>query len=458
MKSKKKILVVDDDAALAKMCTELLNSRGYNVEAVCCGKDALDEVKSDNYSIVITDLVMPDMDGIELLEKIKLLNGRVDVIVMTSYATVSNAVEAMRLGAADYITKPFKRDELALIVDKILQMQSLENEVDRLRTELELKYKFENIIGVSHKMKGVYELIDSVSDTEANVLIQGETGTGKELVARAIHYNSMRKNKPFIKVDCASLTETLLESELFGHERGAFTGATKDRTGRFRMADKGTIFLDEVSNIPFTVQAKLLRVLQDSELEAVGSDKTLRIDVRIIAATNTELELCVQKETFRKDLFYRLKVITINLPPLRERPDDVSLLVAHFLRKYCKKNNRDIKIISRPALYKLMHYEWPGNVRELENLVERAVILCRTDTIEPEDLQLPNEKRFFATDINGKTFHDMIDMAERQIISDTLSKLDWDKEKAAELLNISRASLYNKIKKHKIQTIIPDDM
>jgi DNA-binding NtrC family response regulator len=457
MKLKKKILVVDDDTALAEMCAELLKSRDYDAEATNCGKDAYIKAQNNNYSIVITDLVMSDMDGIELLKKIKLLNGQIDVIVMTSYATVSNAVEAMKLGAADYITKPFKRDELALIVDKILQKQNLENEVDRLRSELELKYKYENIIGESHKMKGVYALIDSVSDTEANVLIQGETGTGKELVARAIHYNSMRKNKPFIKVDCASLTETLLESELFGHEKGAFTGATKDRTGRFRMANTGTIFLDEVSNIPFPVQSKLLRVLQDSELEAVGSDKTLKVDVRIIAATNTELELCVQKDTFRKDLFYRLKVITINIPPLRERLDDISLLVAHFLKKYSKKNNRNIKIISRAALHKLMYYKWPGNVRELENLIERAVVLCRTNTIEAEDLPLPSEKRFFATEVNGKTFHDMIDIAERQIISDTLNKLNWDKEKAAELLNISRASLYNKIKKHRIQTI-PDDI
>jgi transcriptional regulator with PAS, ATPase and Fis domain len=218
------------------------------------------------------------------------------------------------------------------------------------------------------------------------------------------------------------------------------------------MADKGTVFLDEVSNIPFPVQAKLLRVLQDGELEAVGSDKTLRVDVRIIAATNTDLESRVQKDTFRKDLFYRLKVITINIPPLRERLDDISLLTAHFLKKYCKKNNRNIMGISRPALHKLMYYDWPGNVRELENLIERAVVLCKTNIIETEDLQLPSEKRLFATDVNGKTFHDMIDIAERQIISDTLSKINWDKEKAAELLKISRASLYNKIKKHRIQT------
>lgn len=448
---KKKILITDDDTALAKMCTELLNSRGYEAEAANSGEEAYARAKDNDYSIVITDLVMPDMDGIELLKKIKMLNDRIAVIVMTSYATVSNAVEAMKLGAADYITKPFKRDELAMTVDKILQMQSLESEVERLRSELASKYKFENIIGESHKMEKVYSLINSVSDTEANVLIQGETGTGKELVAKAIHYNSARRDKPFIKVDCASLTETLLESELFGHVSGSFTGATKDRIGRFRMADKGTIFLDEISNIPLHIQAKLLRALQDCEFESVGSDKTLKVDVRIIAATNTDLEWCVQKGTFRKDLFYRLKVITINLPPLRERLDDISLLTAHFLKKYCQKNNRQIKGMSRSTLNKLMLCEWPGNVRELENLIERAVVLCKTDTIEIEDLQLPAEQYPTPTAVNGKTFHELIDIAERQIISDTLNNVNWDKEKAAEALKISRASLYNKIKKHNIQ-------
>ncbi len=450
MKLKKKILVVDDDTALAKMCTELLSSNGYDAEAAYCGKDAFTKVKNDNYSIVISDLVMPDMDGIELLKKIKLLDNRIDVIMMTSYGTVNNAIEAMKLGAADYITKPFKRDELTLIVNKILQTQRLENEVDRLRSELELKYKFENIIGESYKMKKVYALINSVSDTEANVLIQGETGTGKELVAKAIHYNSMRKGQPFVKVDCASLTETLLESELFGHVKGSFTGATKDRVGRFRMADKGTILLDEISNIPFQIQAKLLSVLQDCEFEAVGSDKTIKVDARIITATNTDLELCVQKGTFRKDLFYRLKVIIINLPPLRERLDDISILALHFLKKYCKKNNRDIKGISRPALRKLMCYDWPGNVRELENLIEKTVVLCKTDTIEIEDLQLSSENYSFTTETNGKTFHDMIDIAEQRVISDALNKVNWDKDKAAQLLKISRASLYNKIKKYDI--------
>ncbi|GJQ58338.1 MAG: sigma-54-dependent Fis family transcriptional regulator [Candidatus Scalindua sp. AMX11] len=453
MKSKKRILVVDDDTALSDMCKELLSNRGYDVDAIYSGEQALERVREGDYSIVITDLVMPGIDGIELMKKIKLLNGRIDVIVMTSYATVSNAVEAMKLGASDYITKPFKRDELTLIINKILQMQSLENEVHRLRSELDTKYKFGNIIGKSEKMGKVYALINSISDTEANLLIQGETGTGKELVAKAVHYNSMRKDKPFVKVDCASLTETLLESELFGHEKGAFTGATKDRVGRFRMADKGTIFLDEVSNIPFQTQAKLLRILQDFEFEAVGSDKTLKVDVRIIAASNCDLELCIQKGTFRNDLYYRLKVVTLNLPPLRERLDDISLLSEHFIVKYCKKNNRDIKGMSRSALQKLMCYHWPGNVRELENLIENAVVLCDSDIIQMDDFQLPNERNLSSVDTKGKSFHEMIDVSERRIINDVLNKVNWDKDKAAELLKISRASLYNKIKKHNIHAV-----
>ena len=262
----KKILVVDDDLAMGEMCKELLKSKGYTSEVATSGKEAIEKVSMDGlYAIVLTDLAMPDMDGIEVLKKIKQQNPQIDVVVMTSYGTVTNAVDAMKLGASDYITKPFKRDELIVVIEKILQMQRLEGEVDRLRSELGEKYTFGNIIGESAKIKKIFEIISNVSNTEANILIQGETGTGKELVARAIHYNSARKNYPFVKVDCAALTETLLESELFGHEKGAFTGAIKDRIGRFRTADHGTIFLDEIGNISLAVQAKLLRVLQDSE-------------------------------------------------------------------------------------------------------------------------------------------------------------------------------------------------
>ncbi|TLD42503.1 MAG: Response regulator of zinc sigma-54-dependent two-component system [Candidatus Jettenia ecosi] len=451
----KKILIVDDDIAMGEMCKELLKSRGYVSDVVASSKEAIEKISMDGiYTIVLTDLVMPEMDGIEVLKKVKQQNPHIDVVVMTSYGTVTNAVEAMKLGASDYITKPFKRDELIIIIEKILQMQRLAGEVDRLRSELGEKYTFGNIVGESVKMRKIYEIISNVSNTEANILIQGETGTGKELVARAIHYNSTRKNHPFVKVDCAALSETLLESELFGHEKGSFTGATKDRIGRFRTADRGTIFLDEIGNIPMTVQAKLLRVLQDSEFEAVGSDQPVKVDVRIVAATNADLEDRVEKGLFRRDLFYRLNVIRIFLPSLRERMDDIPMLVPHFLSIHNTKNRKTVEGISREALGKLMSYAWPGNIRELENVIERAVILCKGKMIEPVDVPLYQEKTSFQQDFFGKSLQILMDQVERQIIVNTMDLVEADKEQAAKILQISRASLYNKIKKHKITELL----
>ena len=447
----KKVLIIDDDIAMGEMCKELLKSKGYISDVSASGKDAVEKLAIDGaYSIVLTDLVMPEMDGIEVLKKIKQQNPHIAVVVMTSYGTITNAVEAMKLGAADYITKPFKRDELIVVIEKILQLQRLEGEVDRLRSELGEKYTFKNIIGESPKIKKIFEIISDVSNTEANILIQGETGTGKELVARAIHYDSVRRNYPFVKVDCAALTETLLESELFGHEKGAFTGAIKDRVGRFRTADGGTIFLDEIGNIPITVQAKLLRVLQDCEFEAVGSDKPVKVDVRIIAATNADLEENVEKGIFRRDLFYRLNVIRIFLPPLRERIDDISILASHFLSIYSKKNRKKVDRISSEALNNLTSYLWPGNVRELENVIERAVILCKGNVIEPVDIPLYQGKTVSPMELSGKPLQELIDQVERQIIINTLKLTDSDKEKAAKILQISRAGLYNKLSKHKI--------
>ncbi|HHT9105889.1 MAG TPA: sigma-54-dependent transcriptional regulator [Candidatus Wujingus californicus] len=447
----KKVLIIDDDIAMGEMCKELLKSKGYISDVSASGKDAVEKLAIDGaYSIVLTDLVMPEMDGIEVLKKIKQQNPHIAVVVMTSYGTITNAVEAMKLGAADYVTKPFKRDELIVVIEKILQLQRLEGEVDRLRSELGEKYTFKNIIGESPKIKKIFEIISDVSNTEANILIQGETGTGKELVARAIHYDSVRRNYPFVKVDCAALTETLLESELFGHEKGAFTGAIKDRVGRFRTADGGTIFLDEIGNIPITVQAKLLRVLQDCEFEAVGSDKPVKVDVRIIAATNADLEENVEKGIFRRDLFYRLNVIRIFLPPLRERIDDISILASHFLSIYSKKNRKKVDRISSEVLNNLTSYLWPGNVRELENVIERAVILCKGNVIEPVDTPLYQGKTVSPMELSGKPLQELIDQVERQIIINTLKLTDSDKEKAAKILQISRAGLYNKLSKHKI--------
>jgi DNA-binding NtrC family response regulator len=447
----KNILIVDDDVAMGEMCKELLKSKGYLSDTVTSGKDAIEKILTNGmYRIVLTDLVMPEMDGIEVLKKVKEHNSQIDVIVMTSYGTVSNAVEAMKLGASDYITKPFKRDELVIVIEKILQLQRLEGEVDRLRSELDEKYSFGSIISNNPKMKKIYDIISNISNAEATVLVQGETGTGKELVARAIHYNSIRRDHPFVKVDCAALAETLLESELFGHEKGSFTGATKDRVGRFRTADGGTIFLDEIGNISLAVQAKLLRVLQDSEFESVGSDEPVKVNVRIIAATNADLADRVEKGSFRRDLFYRLNVICITLPPLRERIDDIPRLAAHFLSIHNKKNRKMVEGISAAALDKLMSYSWPGNIRELENVIERAVILCGAKMIEPVDIPLYQEKQGFSQELSGKPLQTLLDQFERQIIINTLGATGADKEKAAKVLKISRASLYNKINKHGI--------
>ncbi|MGR3309585.1 MAG: sigma-54-dependent transcriptional regulator [Candidatus Brocadiales bacterium] len=454
MTLRKKILVVDDDTALAEMCVELLSKKGYEANMASGGKEAIETLEKDGvYDIVLTDFAMPHVDGLEILKRIKQRPhkvGQTDVVIMTSYGTINNAVEAMKLGAAEYITKPFKGDELTLIIDKIFSMRNLKNEVTRLHSELRTICKFDNILGNSAKMQQVYDIMARMRDTDATALICGETGTGKELVAKAIHYNGLRKNKPFVKVDCASLAETLLESELFGHEKGAFTGATKDRIGRFRTADTGTILLDEIGNIPLSVQAKLLRVLQDGEFEPVGGDKTVKVDVRIIAATNINLEEGVENGTFRSDLYYRLNVIKIHMPLLRKRLEDVPLLVTHFLERYRQKCHKDIKDISSAAMNKLMHYGWPGNVRELENLIERAVILCRGKIIEPDDLPLTIERPSFSDMSSGKSLQEMLDQTEHRVLLNTLNKTNWDKERAAKILQISRASLYNKIKKHGI--------
>ena len=452
MAKKGKILIVDDDASLGKMCVEVFTKRNFAAKAVTSAAAALEELQnSDEYRVVLTDLVMPDVGGIDLMKRAQEIDEHLDFIVMTSYGTIDNAVEAMKLGAVDYITKPFKLDVLVIAVNRILDVQELESEVDRLRSELEGRFQFENIIGQSPKMQQVYDLIESVSQTDASVLIQGETGTGKELVARAIHYNSLRKDKPFVKVDCAALTETLLESELFGHVKGSFTGASRDRDGRFRTADKGTIFLDEVGNMPMTTQTKLLRVLQDGQFEPVGGDEPITVDVRVITATNVDLPVYVKEGKFRSDLFYRLNVITIHLPSLQEKKGDIPALVAKFLVQYREKNNRPITSISRPALHKLMSYDWPGNVRELENMIERAVILCKGDTIEPQDLSLPHDADM--PDMRDKTLDDAIDEVEKRIILDVLQVHDGNKIEASKALGISRASLYNKLKKHDIGNV-----
>jgi len=380
------ILIVDDERNYLLVLETLLADAGYEVITCDNASEALEVTSSHDLDLVITDMRMPGVDGMEFLVQLRSLQPEIPVIMMTAYATVEKAVEAMKCGAFDYITKPFKNEELILTIRKALEMHRLKQENRLLSQELQERFKFGNIVGKSKAMRQVYEIIEKVAQTRASVLITGESGTGKELIARAIHFNSPRSDKPFVSVNCSALPETLLESELFGHERGAFTGAVTRRKGRFELAHNGTLFLDEVGDMSPALQVKLLRVLQEMRFERVGGTATLQVDARLVAASNRDLKREVEIGRFREDLYYRLKVVHINMPPLRERRDDIPLLVHHFLRKVAKANGLPVKKVSHEALKYLYQYDWLGNVRELENVIERAVILCDGDEIRPQDL------------------------------------------------------------------------
>jgi DNA-binding NtrC family response regulator len=374
------VLVVDDEPNIRRVVQAALAKDGYEVMTAENGKTALDAVSTNSeLDVIISDLIMPDMNGVELLEAARQINPSVSVIMITAHGTIKSAVDAMRLGAFDYITKPFDLDELKVIVRRAVERRQLINENLTLKQQLKTRYKFDNIVGQSSAMQEVFRLVERVANSRASVLIRGESGTGKELIARAIHYNSSRAQKPFVPVACVALSEQLLESELFGHEKGAFTGAISQKPGRFEMAHMGTLFLDEIGDIPGQVQMKLLRVIQEREFERVGGLKTIKVDVRLITATNQDLEKAVKEGKFREDLYYRLQVVQIYLPPLRDRMEDVPLLVEHFIEKYSKENGKSIKYASPEALEAMMKYKWPGNVRELENAVERAVVLAEPD-------------------------------------------------------------------------------
>jgi two-component system, NtrC family, response regulator len=380
------ILIVDDEKNYLLVLEALLADAGYEVITSDNASEALEITTSHDLDLVITDMRMPGLDGMEFLVQLRTLQPEIPIIMMTAYATVEKAVEAMKRGAFDYITKPFKNEELILTIRKALEMHRLKEENRVLSQELQDRFKFGNIVGKSKVMRQVYEIIEKVAQTRASVLISGESGTGKELIARAIHFNSPRSDKPFVSVNCSALPETLLESELFGHERGAFTGAVTRRKGRFELAHNGTLFLDEVGDMSADLQVKLLRVLQEMRFERVGGTTTLQVDARLLTASNRDLKQEVGLGRFREDLYYRLKVVHINIPPLRERRDDIPLLVHHFLRKVAKANGFPVKNVSHEAVKYLYQYDWLGNVRELENVIERAVILCDGDEIRPQDL------------------------------------------------------------------------
>jgi two-component system, NtrC family, response regulator HydG len=444
------ILIIDDEEAILDACSMVFSREKYFVNVAKTGEEGYALFKRKIFDCIIVDLKLPGIGGMEILRAIKEENQETPVIMITGYATVESAIEAMKLGALDYLIKPFSPEELRIVTKKALSSRTMLLENIYLKKELETKSEFESVVGKSIAIQAVLDLAKKVSPSESTVLITGESGTGKELIARMIHHLSPRAHAPFVVVDCGSLVESLFESELFGHEKGSFTGAIATKHGRLEIANGGAIFLDEVANISLNIQAKLLRVIQEREVSRLGSSRIIKIDVRIIAATNKDLSESVKEGLFRDDLFYRLNVVPIHLPPLREHLEDIPLLVHHFLQKYNKKAKREITSISPQALKALTEYHWPGNVRELENTIERAVVLSKNNTIEPEDLiyhGLAGKGSIFDP-ADGK--YRNLDDVEREYIKKILEFSNNNRTKAAETLGIDRKTLRLKIKKYNL--------
>ncbi|MBN1356839.1 sigma-54-dependent Fis family transcriptional regulator [bacterium] len=455
----KSILVVDDEQSMCDFLSILLEKEGYNVISATSGMEALKTLRQGtSVDLVISDIMMPEMNGMELLKHLKAFNPNILVIMITAYATTENAIQAMKQGAYDYVTKPFKVDEIKIIVQKAFESLKLKEENIFLKQEIRSKRQFENIIGISSKMIRVFETIRKIADLTSTVLIAGESGTGKELVASAIHYNSVRKDKPFVTVNCGALPENLLESELFGHVKGSFTGAIHNKEGLFEIADGGTFFLDEVAEMSPPIQVKLLRVLNDRKFKRVGGVEDISVDVRIISATNKDLTHLTETNQFREDLFYRLNVIPIHVPPLRERREDIPILVDHFIRKYCKNLNKNKMRITAEALNYLQSYSWPGNVRELENVIERCVALESDELITPSSLpsnlySLTEQFVVPSTVIpeGGLDLESVVGEYEKSILINALRRAKWIKKDAAKLLNVSFRSLRYRVEKYGLE-------
>ena len=443
-----RILIVDDDAAHRTMLKAVLSAQGYHIEEADDGDTACALVENDIFDIVLMDLRMKRMDGDAAQKKMARLNPDLPVVIMTAYGSVRSAVEALKSGAENYLTKPIDIDELIITVAKTLRRHQLEAENLTLKAQLGRTFDLGNIIGSSSAMRELIETLTLVAPSDATVLISGESGTGKELVASAIHYNSPRKNRPFIKVNCAALPETLLENELFGHEKGAFTGATGPKKGRFQMADQGTLFLDEIAEMTPATQAKILRVLQEREFEPVGGTRTIRVDTRIISATNRHLEEEIEADRFREDLYYRLNVVTLTVPPLRDRISDIPLLAEHFLSRYAAKNHRTFKGFQPRAMDLLTQYAWPGNVRELENVIERSVIMARSERVGPGHFpatigeQDPSKTGQSPILASGRS----LKAVEKDMILKTLDDMGGNRTKTSKILGISRRTLQLKLK------------
>jgi len=445
-----KIIVIDDEESMCKFMQIMLKKEGYDVVSTQNSKEALEKIKSSHFDLVIADLMMPEMNGIELLSKVKSIDPDLSFIVMTAYASVDTAIEALKKGAFDYIAKPFKVDELKITIKKSLEQKRITQENLDLKKRLKREFSFDNFIGNSTEILDMKRLAEKVAQTDSTVLIQGESGTGKELVAKAIHYHSRRLDKPFVTISCAALPESLLESELFGHIKGSFTGAIKDKDGLFKVADEGTFFLDEIGVISQSIQVKLLRVLEEREITPIGSTKPIQVDVRLMAATNADLEQEVRIGNFRADLFYRLNVFPIHIPPLRKRKDDIKLLVSYFVKKYCEKFKLEEKGINDETQNRLMEYPWPGNARELENTIERAILLAKDKQIDVSELpqRILNPEKLKLIEVEDRPGTPDLETIEKAYILWVLNQTNWQKARAAQILGIDTSTLYRKIEKY----------
>lgn len=457
-----RILVVDDEEIVIRSCLRILGDRDYVVEAVQDGLEALRKVEENPYDVIILDIMMPKIDGLEVLQRVKETHPDIDVIMITGLSQIDTAVQAMKLGAFDYLPKPFDPDELKLVVHRALERRQLLQENINLKSEISSKYRFENIIGSSPQMQNVYRLVAKCAPTSSTILLTGESGTGKELIARAIHYNSLRKDKPFVPVDCNSLSENLLESEMFGHVKGSFTGAVANKRGMFELADNGTLFLDEIGNISLTTQAKLLRVIQEREFRAVGDTRTQGANFRLITATNKDLKAMVADGTFREDLFYRVNIFPIHVPPLRERKDDIPALAFHFLRVFSDELGKNVEEFSEGAMSVLLNYGWPGNVRELENSIHRAVILATdkvirqahlvniVDMVPQPDLEVARTSDELKR-IKKAAREKSVEGIERLFVLEALKRNAWNVTKSAEETGMQRANFQALMKKYGIR-------
>lgn len=442
MDNKVNILIVDDEEVVRDSLTKWLREDGYYVEAVESGTKALEIMPTMDWTLFLVDLKMPGMDGIQVLDEVKKKNQDIWIIIMTAYATVDTAVKAIKKGAYDYLVKPFDPEDLSLMMKKIIEHQKLIKENIFLRRELKKKYQLHDLISKNHKMMEIFDLVKTVAQSQSTVLIQGESGTGKELIARAIHEESDRKEGPFVSVSCAALTDTLLESELFGYEKGAFTGADSSKKGKLELALGGTLFLDEIGDISLKLQMDLLRVLENKEFRRVGGTELIKINARILAATNKDLEQAIENESFRDDLYYRLNVISIQLPPLRERKEDIPLLVDHFIDKFNIEMDKKVQGINENAISLLMDHDWPGNARELRNGIERAMVIAKGKIITENEITLPKNQT--KDNLRTRSLEDM----EKEHIGFILEDNQWNVNKSAKILGIDRVTLYNKIKKY----------